>query len=115
MSPSIVDLLKHILDEARFIYNEKSTLSEEQFMVDEKTKRAFVRSLEIIGEASKNIPIEFKERYKDVEWKEMARMRDRLIHHYFGVDYCIVWNIAEENIPILIKQIANIIKELDTK
>lgn len=59
-------------------------------MFDEKTKRDFVRSLEIIGEASKNIPIEFKEKYKDVEWKEMARMRDRLIHHYFGVDYSIV-------------------------
>ena len=64
MSLSVIDLLKHILDEAKFIYKEKSTLSESQFMFDEKAKRAFVRSLEIIGEASKSIPIEFKEKHK---------------------------------------------------
>ncbi len=83
-------------------------------MFDEKAKRAFVRSLEIIGEASKNIPLEFKEKHMGVEWKEMARMRDRLIHHYFGVDYFIVWNTAEENIPILIEQITTLINEIGT-
>ena len=115
MSISILNLLLHIRDEVKFLCEEKNALSETDFMADGKTKRAFVRSIEIIGEASKNLPDEFKEKYKDIEWKEMARMRDRLIHHYFGVDYFIVWSTVQENIPQLKDQIEAIIKELESE
>ncbi len=84
-------------------------------MSDEKTKRAFVRSFEIIGEASKNIPSEVKEKHKEIEWKEMARMRDRLIHHYFGVDYFIVWDTVQESIPKLKEQIEAVIREIENE
>lgn len=73
-------------------------------------KRAFVRSIEIIGEAVKKIPSEFKQKYPRIEWKAMAGMRDKLIHDYFGIDYEIVWDVVTNKIPTLrlkIKEILN--------
>lgn len=110
MSHSPLELLKHILDEADFLCSASEELNEKSFESDEKSKRAFVRSLEIIGEASKNITKEFKEKYTDIEWKHMARMRDRLIHHYFGVDYPIVWDTIQNDIPTLKERIRKIIE-----
>ena len=101
MPYSADDLIRHILDEAAFLITEASAMSEEQFMVDEKTQRAFARSFEIIGEASKKVPDDFKTKHADINWKAMARMRDKLIHHYFGVDYSLVWNTVQENVPEL--------------
>jgi len=61
---------------------------------DETLKRAFVRSIEIIGEAVKKIPSDFKQKYSHIEWRTMAGMRDKLIHDYFGIDYEIVWDVV---------------------
>ena len=90
MSPSPIDFLKHIADEINYISERTAGVSESEFFKDETLKRATVRSLEIIGEASKKIPDQFKNRYPHVEWKQMAGMRDKLIHDYMGVDYWIV-------------------------
>jgi uncharacterized protein with HEPN domain len=60
-----------------------------------------VRSLEIIGEASKQVPDDFKAQYNQVPWKEMAGMRDRLIHNYFGVDYETVYNTLQQDLSVL--------------
>jgi uncharacterized protein with HEPN domain len=109
MPYSANDLIRHILDEVAFLTNEASAMSEEQFMVDEKTQRAFARSFEIIGEASKKIPDGFKTEHPEVNWKAMARMRDKLIHHYFGVDYSLVWNTVQENIPELGEQLKKLL------
>ena len=103
------DLIRHILDETAFLIAEAASMSEEQFMVDEKTQRAFARSFEIVGEASKKVPDDFKAVHSDVNWKSMARMRDKLIHHYFGVDYSIVWNTIQESIPVLEQQLKKLI------
>jgi uncharacterized protein with HEPN domain len=71
--------------------------------------RAFVRSLEIIGEAVKNIPDETKTRYPEIEWRKMAATRDRLIHGYFSVDFDLVWDIIQNKIPGLDADIKRII------
>ena len=73
------------------------------------SRRAFVRSLEIIGEAAKKVPQEFREKHPAVEWKKMAGMRDRLIHNYIDVDYAIVWDVAETKVPELARQLRSVI------
>jgi len=74
-------------------------------------KRAFVQSFEIIGEAVKNMPDEIFVFYPEVEWKNIAKTRDKLIHHYFGVDYEIVWDIIKFHLPVLHEAIDKILAE----
>ena len=64
-------------------------------------QRACLRSLEVIGEATKNLSDEFKAGHPEVEWRKIAGMRDKLIHHYFGVDWAVVWIVLEKKIPPL--------------
>lgn len=84
-------------------------LEKEAFLHDETLKRAFVRSLEIIGEAVKQLPDEIKQRHGHLEWRVMAGMRDRLIHGYFGVDYDIVWDVVTNKIPELQQTVEHIL------
>lgn len=112
MSISHPDLLLHILDEIDFLLDESSRLSKEVFLRDEKAKRAFARSFEIIGEAAKQFTNEFKAAHSDIEWKAMARMRDRLIHHYFGVDYELVWNTVLQDLPALKTRLSRLLKQI---
>ncbi|MBL7092901.1 DUF86 domain-containing protein [candidate division KSB1 bacterium] len=69
----------------------------EDFVDDDKTSSAVIRKLEIIGEAVKNVPDEIKNQYPDIKWREIARMRDKLIHWYFGTDYDIVWKVLKDD------------------
>ena len=112
MSNSPLDYLLHILEECNFILGTiPEDFSFDDFMDDEARKRAVVRSLEIIGEASKRIPVDFKLKWNDIQWKQMAGMRDRLIHDYFGVDYLIVWDVIRNKIPALRDSIQGIINQ----
>jgi len=74
-------------------------MSYEEFVEDDKTSSAVVRKLEIMGEASKNIPIEIRQDYKEIPWSDVAKMRDKIIHFYFGADYEIVWKVIKERLP----------------
>jgi uncharacterized protein with HEPN domain len=94
MSLSPNDYLRHMLAEADYIVERSANLSLEAFLADETLKRAFVRSIEIIGEAAKHVPDDFRQQYAEFEWRAMAGMRDRLIHGYFGVDYELVWDVV---------------------
>jgi len=112
MYKNYIELLRHILDECYFISSTISNdLSKEAFLEDEVLKRAIVRSLEIIGEATKKIPSDVKYKWKEIEWKSMAGMRDKLIHDYFGINYSIVWDVIKNKIPDLTKQIELVIQD----
>lgn len=109
MSPSLTDFLKHIVAECDFIIRNTDSKTKEDILDDEVLTRALVRSLEIIGEATKKLPNDFRVKNAHISWSDMAGMRDVLIHDYFGVDYDLVWNTIRNDIPELHYQLSQII------
>jgi uncharacterized protein with HEPN domain len=101
--------LKHIIDEINFITDEIEKLSYDTFIESEIYTRAFSRSIEIIGEAIKNLSVNFKEIHNDIEWKKISGMRDKLIHQYFSVDYEIVWDVVKNKLPVIRKKLLKIL------
>ena len=108
MSPSELEYLRHIEDEVLYLLGQVQVLTKAQFKQDPTLQRAFVRSLEIVGEATKRVSLESRQKYPDIQWRAMAGMRDRLIHDYIGVDYDLVWSVVTENIPVLLTQLQQI-------
>jgi uncharacterized protein with HEPN domain len=86
-------------------------MTSEQFAVDEKTIYAVIRALEIVGEATKQLPAELKARYPHQPWREMAGMRDKLIHGYFGVNLEVVWETATLEAPSLEAEIRSVLSK----
>jgi uncharacterized protein with HEPN domain len=111
MSKEPKEYLRHIQDECLFIISVSQELKYDDFIANETLKRAIVRSLEIIGEATKKIPADFKVKWSSIEWKNMAGMRDRLIHDYIGVNYSIVWDVIMNKIPNLNTQISESLRK----
>lgn len=99
------EYLRHMLAEIDFLEAQSAELTLEEFLDDETLRRAFVRSLEIIGEASKKLPETFRAQHPEVEWRAMAGMRDHLIHSYFAVDFHLVWDVVTTKIPELRRQL----------
>lgn len=113
MYKSYVPYLQHILDECLYILSViDDDMVVEQFLMDETLKRAVTRSLSIIGEATKKIPADVKYAWQSISWRQMAGMRDRLVHDYMGVNYLIVWDVAKNIIPKLTSQIKDVIRHL---
>jgi uncharacterized protein with HEPN domain len=106
------DYLRHILDETTFLLEASRGLDLERFRSDGLLRRAFVRSIEIIGEAAKQLPADFRAAYPEIEWSGMAKMRDRVIHGYFAISDQLVWEVVSDKVPVLHDQIKAILGEL---
>jgi uncharacterized protein with HEPN domain len=99
----------HIYEESKYLFLNSKNIHYEDFLRDETQKRAFAHSIEIIGEASKKLSTEFRNSHKQINWRAIAGMRDKLIHDYFGVDYELVWNVA----TVKTKELIDFIDKLD--
>jgi len=104
----IKDILESINSISEFI----NDLEYQNFVKDDKTISAVVRKIEIIGEATKNIPSSVTDKYTNIPWSEMAKMRDKVIHSYFGIDYMTIWNVAKIRLPGMKPELERILIEL---
>ncbi|MCX5718542.1 MAG: DUF86 domain-containing protein [Nitrospirae bacterium] len=104
------DILDAMLAVERFVEG----MSFDEFKTDDKTSSAVIRKFEIIGEAAKQVPEEIRNKYPLIPWKEMAGMRDRLIHFYFGIKYELVWHTIKDVIPQVKPAIQDILRSLQS-
>ena len=110
-----IPYIEHILDAIKDIQRSIKNLSKDQFSNNKDKKDANVRRLEIIGEASKNLSNNLREKHKEIEWNKIIGARNRIIHKYSDVDLDIVWEIIKKDIPKLKKQIEKIKEKLKLK
>ncbi len=102
--------LLHIRDAIKNIEKFVKNISEKEFFKNHLVQSAVIRQIEIIGEAVKNLSKEFKNRHNDIPWKDIAGMRDILIHEYFSVDTKAIWKVIKEDIPDLKQKILKILR-----
>src|SRR5690242_535804 len=112
MSAGVKVLLQNILDCTQRIQEYTHGLSKEAFLASPQIQDAVVRRTEIIGEAVKNLPAEWKDAHPRVPWREIARMRAILIHRYFSVDLDLTWQTAQQDIPELEREIVALLDEM---
>ena len=101
--------LKHILDAICDIEQFMQGLSKEDFLKNREKQYAVLRGLEVIGEATKNLSRDLKKDCSEINWKDIAGMRDKLIHVYFGVNLSLVWKTVKEDLPTLKKQVQGLL------
>lgn len=105
--------LKDIREAIERIQRYVGTLGLDDFLTNTEKQDAVVRNFEIIGEAAKSLPSEFRKKHKHIEWSEMAGFRDKLIHHYFGLNLRILWDVVQSKLPPLRDQIGELLKRED--
>ncbi|MCH8329315.1 MAG: DUF86 domain-containing protein [Nanoarchaeota archaeon] len=104
--------IEHILENIEDIESFTKNVNKKSFLENKEKQNAVIRSLEIIGEAVKNIPQSIKVKYPKTPWKEIAGTRDKISHHYFGVDLVLIWKIVKENLSELKKEMLIIKKDI---
>ena len=105
--------IEHILESIEKIKLYAENFTKAQLTKDAKIQDAIIRRIEVIGEAAKNLQNDFKNRDPEVKWSEIIRTRDKITHHYFGIDLDVVWGILKKDIPILEKQMFAIKEKLN--
>lgn len=113
MNGETIVYLRHILDAMDSIVRYSSGKTEAEFLADDMRHKAVIRDLEVIGEAAKRLPLDWQENYPDIPWRKMARMRDKLIHHYMGIEMETVWATATEIVPPLVDRIRDIVEKIE--
>ncbi|QUV81463.1 DUF86 domain-containing protein [Chloracidobacterium sp. D] len=111
MSRTLKDYLEDMWNAAGEALEFVEGMRPEEFIHDRKTANAVIRSLEVMGEAAKKIPEDTRSRYPEVPWKEIAGMRDKLIHEYHGVDLQIIWKTVSQDIPPLLPVLERLARE----
>ena len=113
MKRDLILFIQDILESIEKIKSFYKSLTKEKLLSDDLHQSAIVRQIEIIGEAVKNLPDFFREKYKNVPWIEIAGMRDIIIHGYFRIDLDAVWKVIKDDLPNLKQKIIKIKKELE--
>ena len=106
------DYVQDIIDSLNDIEAFVENTSYEAFLKDKKTINAVVRSIEIMGEAVKKLPLSLKNKYHSLPWKKIAGMMDKLIHEYFVVDFDILWMVVKRDVPLLRQKMRELCKEI---
>ncbi|MFH0701182.1 MAG: DUF86 domain-containing protein [Candidatus Woesearchaeota archaeon] len=104
--------VNHILDSIGAIEEFSRNLTKEELASNRLKRSAIIREIEVIGEAVRNTSSAFQKKYPEVGWKDIIGTRDKMIHHYFGVDLNIVWNIIKVDLPVLKKQVSGILRDI---
>ena len=107
--------IMHIRDSIQDIENYTKDISKDSFVKNKMLQDAVIRKIEIIGEAVKNLPKDFTKKYPNIQWDDIAGMRDKLIHHYFGVDMELAYDVVKNDLPKLKKEIKKILENAEKR
>jgi uncharacterized protein with HEPN domain len=110
-----VPALKDILEAVERIQRYLGAMEQAEFLKNTEKQDAVIRNLEIIGEAVRSVPADVRRKYRQVDWGPIAGMRDRLVHHYFGVNWEILWDVVKAKLPVLKNQVQEILRDEEGK
>lgn len=108
MNKNISLYLQHIIESAGLVAEYIKDKNQKDFLADIQLQDSVIRRIEIIGEAAKKIPDDFRKKHPDIPWRNIAGMRDIIVHEYFGLDLKLVWTVAKRDLPRLRKQLTGI-------
>jgi len=115
MKRDVVLYVRDILENIELAEEFAKDVNHEEFVNDKKTNHAVIRCIEIMGEAAKNVPQSIREKYPQILWKDIAGMRDKIIHFYFGVNLKRVWLVLKDDIPKLKPLIQKVLKDMESE
>ncbi len=113
MSREYRDYLCDVIDAIKTAQDFTNQMNFDNFVKDKKTIFAITRALEIVGEAIKKIPVHLRKKFPSIPWKDLAGMRDKLIHNYSGVNLSIVWETVTQELPPLLKEFQRVLQDLE--
>lgn len=114
MNKEAVIFLNHILESIQLLEKYMMGVTEEQFLHSTEKQDLAIRRLEVIGEAVRNLPDDFRKEHGDIAWNKAMATRNILIHHYFGIDLEIVWDTVTESIPVFKQQITELLGQIES-